>query len=195
MSCNLCNRYGGDSPLLPNHPLLTESAQFLKNVHAVPRTTNKIIAQRKQNMKKAGVVPLICYRGFCIPLWTVFPPLQVVLSSACSVASLSRFPNHYLPGHPHLREGALAAYLFGQGSPSTWCAELTAIRETPTDTDPEGRQRMTSPDERNCNFVFCTQIFCSSELNNLLRGSVGLATHASCANQLKEIATVGPKPP
>ena len=122
-------------------------------------------------------------------------PLQVVLSFACSVASLSRCPSHYLPGHPHLREDDLAAYLFGKGNPSTWCAELTAIRETPTDTDPEGRQRMTSPDERNCNFVFCTQFFCSSELNNLLRGSVGLATHASCANQLKEIATVGPKPP
>ena len=63
--------------------------------------------------KTAAVVPLICCRGVCIPLWTVLPPLQVVLSSACSVASLSRFPSHYLPGHPHLREGALAAYLFG----------------------------------------------------------------------------------
>ena len=132
--------------------------------------------------KEARVVPFICCRGYCIPLLAIVPSLQVVLSFACSVASLSRFPSHYLPGHPHLREGDLAAYLFGRGNPSTWCAELTAIRETPTDTDPEGRQRMTSPDERNCNFVFCTQIFCSSELNNLLRGSVGLATHASYAN-------------
>ena len=52
-------------------------------------------------LNTAAVVPLICCRGFCIPLWTVFPPLQVVLSSACSVASLSRFPSHYLPGHSH----------------------------------------------------------------------------------------------
>ena len=154
--------------------------------------TNK---KKKLRNAKTGVVPFLRCRGRCIPVWAVFPPLQVVLSFACSVASLSRCPSHYLPGHPHLREDDLAAYLFGKGNPSTWCAELTAIRETPTDTDPEGRQRMTSPDERNCNFVFCTQIFCSSELNNLLRGSVGLATHASCANQLKEIATVGPKPP
>ena len=128
-------------PAAPNHALLADSASFLKNVHAVPRTTNKIIAQRKPNMKKAGVVPLICYRGFCIPLWTVFPPLQVVLSSACSVASLSRFPNHYLPGHPHLREGALAAYLFGQGSPSTRCAKLTTVHGTPSAQLPCGAQR------------------------------------------------------
>ena len=98
-------------------------------------------ATSDKHKKNAGVVPLICYRGFCIPLWTVFPPLQVVLSSACSVASLSRFPNHYLPGHPHLREGALAAYLFGQGSPSTWCAELTAVHDTPSAQLPCGAQR------------------------------------------------------
>ena len=141
MCCNLCNRCGGHSLLLPNHSLLAESPPFLKNVHAVPGTPNKIIAQRKQNMKKVGVLPLICYRGFCIPVWTVFQPLQVVLSSACSVASLSRFPNHYLPGHPHLREGALAAYLFGQGSPPTWCAELTAVHSTPSAQLPCGAQR------------------------------------------------------
>ena len=78
--------------------------------------------------KKAAVAPLIRCRGFCFPFWAVFPPLQVVLSSACSVASLSRFPSHYLPGHPHLREGALAAYLFCQGSPSTWCAKARLER-------------------------------------------------------------------
>ena len=69
--------------------------------------------------KKAGVVLFLCCRGFCISLKAVFPPLQVVLSSACSVASLSRFPSHYLPGHLHLREGALADYPFGKGNPST----------------------------------------------------------------------------
>lgn len=36
----------------------------------------------------------ICCRGFFIPLWAMLPPLQVVLSSACSV-----FPSHCLPGH------------------------------------------------------------------------------------------------
>ena len=98
------------------------------------------------NQRKAGVVPLVHCRGLCIPLWAVFPPLQVVLSSACSVASLSRFPSHYLPGHPHLREGALAAYLFGQGSPSTWFTGLTAVHDTPSAKLPCGAQRgMTLP--------------------------------------------------
>ena len=91
--------------------------------------------------KKAGVVPFVHGRGHCIPLWAVFQPLQVVLSSACSVSSLSRFPSHYLPGHPHLREGALAAYLFGLGSPSTWLAGHTAVHDTPSATPPRGAQR------------------------------------------------------
>ena len=98
------------------------------------------------NIMKAGVVPLVRCRGLCIPLWAVFPPLQVVLSSACSVASLSRFPSHYLPGHPHLREGALAAYLFGQGSPSIWCTRRTASHDTTSANPPCGAKRgMTLP--------------------------------------------------
>ena len=70
---------------------------------------------------------------------TVFPPLQVVLSSACSVASLSRCPNHYLPGHPHLRGDALADYVFGKGNPSTWRAGRTPPHETPPDGRPNVR--------------------------------------------------------
>jgi hypothetical protein len=85
-------------------------------------------------------------RGHCIPLWTVFPPLQVVLSSACSVASLSRCPSHYLPGHPHLRGDALADCLFGRGSPSTWCAGHRPLHDTPSVKPPFGAQRsMTLP--------------------------------------------------
>ncbi|MEC7236316.1 MAG: hypothetical protein VXV86_06530, partial [Verrucomicrobiota bacterium] len=61
-----------------------------------------------QNNKKTGVALLIRHRGHCEPLWAVIPPLQVVLSSACSVASLGRFPSHYLPGRPRLRKGVLA---------------------------------------------------------------------------------------
>ena len=91
--------------------------------------------------EKAGVVQLVHCRGFCIPLWAVFPPLQVVLSSACSVASLSRFPSHYLPGHPHLREGALAAYLFGWGSPSTWRTGRSVVHDSSSATLPHGAQR------------------------------------------------------
>ena len=91
--------------------------------------------------QKVGVVLFLYCRGCCLPLRAVFPPLQVVLSSACSVASLSRFPSHYLPGHLHLREGALAAYPFGKGNPSTWCAGRAAVRNTPSTKLPYGAQR------------------------------------------------------
>ena len=69
--------------------------------------------------EKAGVALLIRHRGHCEPLWAVIPPLQVELSSACSVASLGRFPSHYLPGRLCLRPGVLADHLFGWGIPST----------------------------------------------------------------------------
>ena len=99
-------------------------------------------------------------RGHCIPLWAVFPPLQVVLSSACSVSSLSRFPSHYLPGHPHLREGALAAYLFGLGSPSTWLAGHTAVHDTPSATPPRGTERRDAPQMPvACQIVFAKLFF------------------------------------
>ena len=111
------------------------------NAPSSMRSTPECAIRLCCNIMKAGVVPLVRCRGLCIPLWAVFPPLQVVLSSACSVASLSRFPSHYLPGHPHVREGALAAYLFGQGSPSTWCTGRTAVHDTPSAKLPCGAQR------------------------------------------------------
>ena len=90
---------------------------------------------------KAGVVPFLSCRGHCASLWTVLPPLQVVLSSACSVASLSRCPSHYLPGHPHLRVDALADYPFGRGNPSTWRTGRTALHDIPSAKLPFGAQR------------------------------------------------------
>jgi len=65
---------------------------------------------------------------------------QVVLSFACSVASLSLSPSHYLPGHPHLRRGVLADYLFGKGSPSTWFAGHTTVHGAPSAKPPYGAQ-------------------------------------------------------
>ena len=105
--------HGSDQAL--HHDQLERAATARKHVSWAQECAamSRILMGVARRNKKAGVVPLIRCRGLCIPLWTVFPPLQVVLSSACSVASLSRFPSHYLPGHPHLREGALAAYLFG----------------------------------------------------------------------------------
>ena len=66
---------------------------------------------------------------------------QVVLSFACSVASLSLSPSRYLPGRPRLRRGVLADYLFGKGSPSTWCAGRTTVHGAPSATLPFGAQR------------------------------------------------------
>ena len=98
--------------------------------------------------KKTGVALLIRHRGHCEPLWAVIPPLQVVLSSACSVASLGRFPSHYLPGHPHLRMGVLADHLFGWGIPSTRQAGHATVHSASSVKSPYGAQGgMTLPNE------------------------------------------------
>ena len=104
-------------------------------------------AERRERAKKlAGVVQLIHCRGHCIPLWAVFQPLQVVLSFACSVASLSRSPSHYLPCQLQLPEAATADYLFGKGNPSTWCAGLTTVHCTPRSHTPiQGTEKHDLP--------------------------------------------------
>ena len=96
--------------------------------------------QTKSKTKKAAGAQLIHRRGNRIPLWAVFQPLQVVLSFACSVASLSRFPSRYLPCQLQLPEAATADYLFGKGSPSAWCAAHTAGHCTSTTTPPFAAQ-------------------------------------------------------
>ena len=58
-------------------------------------------------------------RGHFLPLRLTIPPLRTLLSFACSVASLSRCPSHYPPGHHSLRRAALAECPLGQGKPST----------------------------------------------------------------------------
>ena len=94
-------------------------------------------------------MPLLCCRGSHQPLRAVFRPLQVVSSFACSVASLSRFPDHHQPGHLRLPSDALADHLFGLGYPSTQVMGRTAVHNTPTAKPPFGRQRaMTLPSAR-----------------------------------------------
>ena len=58
-------------------------------------------------------------RGHCLPLRLTIPPLRTLLGFACSVASLSRCPNHYPPEHQGLRRAALVECPLGQGEPST----------------------------------------------------------------------------
>ena len=72
----------------------------------------------------------------------------MVLSSACSVASLGRFPSHYLPGRPHLRMGVLADHLFGWGIPSTRQAGHATVHSASSVKSPYGAQGgMTLPNE------------------------------------------------
>ena len=58
-------------------------------------------------------------RGHSLPLRLTIPPLRTPQGFACSVASLSRCPCHYPPGHHSLRRAALAECPLGQGKPST----------------------------------------------------------------------------
>lgn len=97
------------------------------------QTATDIVVQTLK-IKKAEGAQLIHCRGNCIPLWAVFQPLQVVLSFACSVASLSRFPSRYLPCQLQLPEAATADYLFGKGNPSAWCAAHTPVHCASTAT-------------------------------------------------------------
>ena len=101
--------------------------------------------------KETGVALLIRHRGHCEPLWAVVPPLQVVLSSACSVASLGRFPSHYLPGRLCLRPGVLADHPFGWGIPSTRQAGHETVHGAPSIKSPFRAQGgMTLPNRKRC---------------------------------------------
>ena len=77
----------------------------------------------------------------------VSPPLKVVPSFACSVASLSRCPGHQLPGCHSLRRGILADYLLDRGGPSTCRAGHIVLQCTPSPNSRRDR-RQRAPSER-----------------------------------------------
>ena len=80
--------------------------------------------------KKLAVVLVTCARGIYIPLRPAVPPLTAQRSFACSVASLSQSPRHYLPGHYRLRGAAPAECCLGQDKPSTWHAGRSNVPST-----------------------------------------------------------------
>ena len=84
--------------------------------------------------EKVGVVQVPRRRGSYIPFSHTVPPLQVAPSFACSVASLSQFPDHQLPGFLDLHQGILADYLLGQGATSAQAAVLDTLRCTSSPT-------------------------------------------------------------
>ena len=132
-----------------------------KNAKPFLFANDALPAAKAQTQRKTGVALLIRHRGHCELLWAVVPPLQVVLSSACSVASLGRFPSHYLPGRPHLRRGVLADHLFGWGIPSTRQAGHATVHSASSVKSPCGAQGgMTLPNE---NAVWATAVrMCAS---------------------------------
>ena len=91
-------------------------------------------------------------RGHSLPLRLTIPPLRTLLGFACSVASLSRCPNHYPPGHHCLRGAALVECPLGQGEPSTrpegrygsTCTSLTSFHLDDRRTWPLPADRISS---------------------------------------------------
>ena len=89
---------------------------------------------------KEAVVCLPPSSGHCMAFSSTIPPLQVALSFACSVASLSLSPSFQLPGWHSLHRGSLADYLLGWGRTSTCTTGHTELQHTPTPRTPDGLQ-------------------------------------------------------
>jgi hypothetical protein len=87
---------------------------------------------------------LIYIRGHHLPLRLTFPPPRTPHGFACSVASLSRSPCHYLPGHHSLRRAALVECPLGQGKPSTQPVGHSADTHTPS-ASPHSGDRKAQP--------------------------------------------------
>ena len=89
---------------------------------------------------KVTVACLAPSSGHCVAFSSTIPPLQVALSFACSVASLSHSPSFQLPGWHSLHCGSLADYLLGWGRASTCTAGHTRLQCTPLSKPPKGNR-------------------------------------------------------
>ena len=118
--------------------------------HGSSTATARLVAQGQQSLRgsqrgrscknKDRVVHLTPSRGHCTTFSSTIPPLQVALSFACSVASLSHSPSFQLPGWHGLRHGSLADYLLGWGRTSTCTAGHTELQCTSKSKHPYGLQ-------------------------------------------------------
>ena len=88
--------------------------------------------------KRLLVAQVVCTRGICTPLRLAIPPLKAPLSFACSVASLSRSPGHYQPGHHSFRRVAPAECHLGWDKPSTCSAARSTVPNTAAATPHTG---------------------------------------------------------
>ena len=89
-------------------------------------------SSRNAALAKGGVAVARRVRADSAPFWHMIPPLQAAPSFACSVASLSRFPDHQLPGCSHLRGRILADCLLGWGAASAQSAGHAQLQTTPS---------------------------------------------------------------
>ena len=114
--------------------------------------------------------------GHCKAFSPTIPPLQVALSFACSVASLSHSPSFQLPGWHSLHCGSLADYLLGWGRASTCTAGHTELQCTSMPKLPCGIQELP-PSTHDDNFLAHACL------------ATSLQTHASCVRNIIEQKT------
>ena len=101
---------------------VTEAPQQLLCLR--PQGQQSVGGRGRSCKNKDRVVHLTPSRGHCTTFSSTIPPLQVALSFACSVASLSHSPSLQLPGWHGLHHGSLADYLLVWGRASTCLAGL-----------------------------------------------------------------------
>ena len=114
----------------------------------------------------------------------VSPPLKVVPSFACSVASLSRCPGHQLPGCHSLRRGILADYLLDRGGPSTCRAGHIVLQCTPSPNSRRDRRQRAPSEIVDVLAIICYKNYYASETKRILTRR----TAANFAREQKEEA-------
>ena len=110
------------------------------------------VLNQNKPLNKDTVVHLAPSRGHCSAFNPTIPPLQVALSFACSVASLSHSPSFQLPGWHGLHHGSLADYLLGWGRTSTCIAGHTKLQYTSKSKHPYELQEFP-PHNHNIHLV------------------------------------------
>jgi len=131
---------------------------------------------------------LIYIRGHHLPLRLTFPPPRTPHGFACSVASLSRSPCHYLPGHHSLRRAALVECPLGQGKPSTQPVGHSADTHTPS-ASPHSGDRKAQPSPAG-QFFFWNLPNCHQVLAEGLSVSLCLSIPWNFANGAMQMASV-----
>ena len=116
---------------------------YTPKYHRVVQSTPPELLHMQQ-IKGWELYELIYIRGHHLPLRLTFPPPRTPHGFACSVASLSRSPCHYPPGHHSVIRVALVECPLGQGKPSTQPVGRSADTHTPS-ASPHSGDRKAQP--------------------------------------------------